>query len=189
MERKNFKKLINTTTQNLVCSNTRSCERAVRGFSLVEMIISLSIIGFVSLMALPSVIAQLAGYDIETSAKEISSALIVARVKAIDTRMPHRVKFDLASTPQRFIIQRGTTSRGVTTWIDDVTINEVRGDVKINRVEDVKGYGKTAGIGSVEFGPMGNPTKGVIYLEDSEGERYTVALNSASGKVVRTNSW
>jgi hypothetical protein len=65
----------------------------------------------------------------------------------------------------------------------------VRGEVKINRVEDVKGYGKTAGIGSVEFGPMGNPTRGVIYLEDSEGERYTVALNSASGKVVKTNSW
>jgi hypothetical protein len=36
---------------------------------------------------------------------------------------------------------------------------------------------------------MGNPTKGVIYLENSEGERYTVALNSATGKVVRTNRW
>jgi Tfp pilus assembly protein FimT len=87
------------------------------------MIISLAIIGFVSLMALPTVIAQLAGYDIETSAKEISSALIVARVRAIDISMPHRVKFDLASTPQRFIIQKGTTSRGVTTWVDDVTIS------------------------------------------------------------------
>jgi len=164
-------------------------KRAVQGFSLVEMIISVAIIGFVSLMALPSVIAQLAGYDIETSAKEISSALLVARVRAIDTRMPHRVKFDLNSNPQRFIIQQGTTSRGVTTWVDEVTINEMRGDVTINRVEDVKGYGKTAGIGSVEFGPMGNPTRGVIYLEDSEGERYTVALNSASGKVLKTNSW
>ena len=164
-------------------------KRAVQGFSLVEMIISVAIIGFVSLMALPTVIAQLVGYDIETSAKEISSALQVARVRAIDTRMPHRVKFDLNSNPQRFIIQQGTTSRGVTTWVDEVTINEMRGDVTINRVEDVKGYGKTAGIGSVEFGPMGNPTKGVIYLEDSEGERYTVALNSASGKVVKTNSW
>ncbi len=61
--------------------------------------------------------------------------------------------------------------------------------MKINRVEDVKGYGKAAGIGSVEFGSMGNPTNGVIYLEDNEGERYTVALNSACGKVFQTNSW
>ncbi len=98
-------------------------KRAVQGFSMVEMIISLAIIGVVSLMALPSVIAQLVGYDIETSAKEISSALLVARVRAIDTRMPHRVKFDLNSNPQRFIIQKGTTSRGVTTWVDEVTIN------------------------------------------------------------------
>jgi Tfp pilus assembly protein FimT len=135
------------------------------------------------------VIAQLAGYDIETSAKEISSALIVARVRAIDTSMPHRVKFDLNSTPQRFIIQRGTTSRGVTTWFDDVSINEVRGDVTINKVDDVKGQGRTAGIGSIEFGSMGNPTKGVIYLEDSEGERCTVALNVATGKVGKIKGW
>ena len=164
-------------------------KKTMRGFSIVEIIMSLAIIGFVSLLALPAVIAQLAGYDIETSAKEISSALMVARVRAIDTRMPHRVKLDLNSNPQRFIIQRGVTSRGVTTWVDDVTMSEVKGDVKINRVDDVKGYGKTAGIGSIEFGPMGNPTKGVIYLEDSEGERCTVALNVATGKVAKIKGW
>ena len=161
----------------------------MRGFTMVEMIMSLAVIGFVSVMALPTVIAQLAGYDIDISAKEISSALMVARVRAIETRMPHRVKFDLNSNPQRFIIQRGVTSRGITTWVDNVTISEIRGEVKINKVDDVRGEERTGGIGSVEFGPMGNPTKGVIYLEDNEGEKCMVALNIATGKVVKTKGW
>lgn len=179
MQTKSFKRLIKRS----------GIKRAMQGFSMVEMIMSLAIIGFVSLMALPAVIAQLAGCDIETSAKEISSALMVARVRAIETRMPHRVKFDLNSNPQRFIIQRGVVSRGITTWVDNVTISEIRGDAKINRVDDVKGYGKTGGIGSVEFCPMGNHINGVIYLEDSKGERYTVALNVATGKVAKTKGW
>ena len=164
-------------------------KRKMQGFNMIEMIMILAVIGFVSVMALPTVIAQLAGYDIETSAKEISSALMVARVRAIETRMPHRVKFDLTSNPQKFTVQRGITSRGVTTWVDDVTMSEMEGDVKISRVDDFKGTGKTGGIGSVEFGSMGNPTKGVIYLEGSEDERYTVALNIATGKIAKTKGW
>jgi len=164
-------------------------KRTMRGFTIVEMMVSLGIIGFVSVISLPALISQLAGYDIEKSAKEISSAMMVARIRAIETQMPHRLKFDLNSNPQKFIIQRGVTSRAVTTWTDDVTIKEMKEDIVINRVDDAKGKGKSSGIGSIEFSPVGNPTRGVVYLEDSKGERYTIAFNVATGKVTKTKGW
>ena len=71
----------------------------------------------------------------------------------------------------------------------DIQSLEDKRKVKINKVGDVRGEEKTAGIGSVEFGPMGNPTKGVVYLEDNEGGKCTVALNVATGKVVKTKGW
>ena len=149
----------------------------------MEMIIGLAFIGIVSAVALPAIMPQLSGCDIEKNAKEISTALMVARIRATETQMPHRVKFDLNSNPQKFVIQRGITSRGVTTWIDDIIMNEMQGEVKINRVDDVKVIGKTCGICSVEFGPIGNPTRGMIYLEDGKGEKYTITLNVTTGKV------
>lgn len=192
MKIEGVKSLIRDFIRNLFgygFSKEFSIKRQMRGFTIVEMIVSLTVIGFVSLITLPTIIYQLASYDIEESAKEISSAFMVARVRAIETHMPHRVKFDLNSNPQRFIIQRGTTSRGVITWVDDVTINEIRGNVMVNKIDDVKVSGKTSGIGSIEFSPMGSPTRGVVYLEDSKGERYTIALNVSTGKVTKTKGW
>ena len=159
----------------------------IKGISIVEMIMSLLVIGFVSALTLPALVAQVTGCSIEGNAREISEALMVARLRAVETQMPHRLKFDLSSSPQKFIIQRGVTSRGATTWVDDVTIQEMKENVMINRVDDEKGTGRKSGIGSIEFGPMGNPTKGVVYLENSEGKKCTITLDVATGKVTSIN--
>ena len=162
------------------CSKNR-----MSGLTLVEMLVSITVIGLVSFITLPVVIAQLTGGSIEGNAKEISSALMIARVKSIETQTPHRVKFDLNSNPQKFIIQRGITSQGATTWVDNVTIKEMKENVVINRVDDNGGRDKTSGIGSIEFDRLGNPTKGVVYLEDNKSEKYTITLNAATGRVTK----
>lgn len=185
-----FKRLISNFFYNMCgYESLFNCKRAMGGFTILETITSLASIAFIMVTTLPALMAQLVSCDIEKSAKEISSALMIARLRAIETQMPHRVKFDLSSDPQRFIIQRGVTSRGVTTWVDDVSINEVKENIMINRVDDVKRRGRSSGIGSIKFSPKGNPTKGVVYLEDSKGERYTIALNVATGKVTKTKGW
>lgn len=183
MRRGAFKRLIISKSMH-----SKDNKVVIRGFTMVEMIVTLAVIGFISVLTLPSLISKLAGSDLEGNAKEISSAMMVARVKAIETQMPHRVKFDLNSNPQKFIIQRGITSRGVTTWVDDVTIKEMNDNVMINKIDDVKGRGKSSGIGSIEFSPLGNPTRGVVYLEDNKGDKYTIALNVATGKVTKTKN-
>ncbi len=182
MRRRTFR-LISAITNRLFgygCSGNK-----ISGLTLVEMLVSITVIGLVSLITLPVVIAHLTGGSIEGNAKEISSALMIARVKAIETQTPHRVKFDLNSNPQKFIIQRGITSQGATTWVDNVTIKEMKENVVINRVDDNGGSEKTSGIGSIEFDHLGNPTKGVVYLEDNKSEKYTITLNAATGRVTK----
>jgi prepilin-type N-terminal cleavage/methylation domain-containing protein len=182
MRRGTFR-LISTITNQLFgygCSGNK-----MSGLTLVEMLVSISVIGLISVITLPALMAQLTGCRIEGNANEISSALMVARLKAIETHMPHRVKFDLNSNPQQFIIQRGITSQGVTTWVDNVTINKMKENVVISRVDDDKSKGKSRGIGSIEFDSIGTPTRGVVYLKDNEGEKYTITLNAATGKITK----
>ena len=186
MNRKDFRRLIKNFFSTIfgyepLCNS----KRTMRGFTILETITSLAVIGFVSLISIPALMAQLTGCRIEGNANEISSALIFARLKAIETHMPHRVKFDLNSNPQQFIIQRGITSQGVTTWVDNVTIKKMEENVLINRVDNGNGRGESSGIGSIEFDSMGTPTRGMVYLKDNEGQKYTITLNAATGKITK----
>jgi len=186
MNRKDFRRLIrNFFYTAFGYEPLFNSKRAMRGFSIIETITSLAVIGFVSFITLPTVIAQLTGYSIEGNANEISSALVVARLKAIETHMPHRVKFDLNSNPQQFIIQRGITSQGITIWVDNVTIEKIKGNVVISRVDDDKGREQSNGTGSIEFNSVGTPSRGVVYLKDNEGRKYTITLNAATGKITK----
>ena len=160
----------------------------MRGLTIVEMITSLAVIAFVSVVAIPAFIAQLSCYNIDRSAKKISSSFTIARLSAIESRMPHRVKFDLNSTPQKFTVQRGVTSLGVTTWVKDVNVKEMKEDIMIGKVDDVKEEGRSCGIGSIEFSPTGHPTRGAVYLA-AKTERYTIALDIATGRVTKTKGW
>jgi Tfp pilus assembly protein FimT len=175
--------------RNIFIDYTSTTHNTMRGLTIVEMIASLAVICFVLVVAIPAFIAQLSCDDIDRSAKEISSAFTMARLRAIESRTPHRVKFDLNSTPQKFTVQRGVTSLGFTTWINDVTIQEMQEDILINNINGVEGKKKCSGIGSIEFNTVGKPTTGAVYLKDKKGEKYTIALNGATGRVTKTRGW
>jgi prepilin-type N-terminal cleavage/methylation domain-containing protein len=66
----------------------------VRGFSLVELLTVVAIIGIVTLVSLPAFFQLLPQYRIRSTAAELAAALRMTRQDAIGTRRPWRVTID-----------------------------------------------------------------------------------------------
>ncbi len=72
-----------------------STERAAAGFSAVELLIVVAVFGILSAFAVPSLSGALRDMQLAADARNISSALGYARIKAKSLSTPYQVAFDL----------------------------------------------------------------------------------------------
>ncbi len=68
--------------------------RTSRGFSLVEIMVALTIIGIVLAAAVPNFTNRNARYRVEGAAKEVGTRIALARQQAVAERMPYRMVVD-----------------------------------------------------------------------------------------------
>lgn len=71
--------------------------RAVRGTSLLEMLLVIALIAGIGLLAAGALGGGLAGMQLRTSAKEVAAALRFTRTQAIATGKPQRFTLDPAA--------------------------------------------------------------------------------------------
>lgn len=69
------------------------CHRRNSGFSLVEMMVVVVIMGIVLAAAIPGFNRGNRGRRVEGSAREIASSLQLARQRTVATRIPHRLVY------------------------------------------------------------------------------------------------
>lgn len=86
------------------------------GFTLVEMIVVLALVGILSAVAAPSVNQWIQNYRAKTTARQLMSDLQSARTKAVAERLEFRLSVDTANN--EFKIQRGNAQSGSTAWED-----------------------------------------------------------------------
>ena len=103
-----------------------------RGFTLIEVLVVVGIIGILMAVGYPSILNTLAVRNLENTTRQIQSYLQQTKLRAVDTKIVHRVRFYLADGgywvyemerfqadgtwarvegPPRKTISRGTTSR------------------------------------------------------------------------------
>jgi len=71
-----------------------SPQQAGRGFTMIELMIVLVIMGFVLALAGPMVTRGLSGLTLKTAAKKVAAALRYARSQAVNRAQPYSVIFD-----------------------------------------------------------------------------------------------
>jgi type IV fimbrial biogenesis protein FimT len=84
------------------------------GFTLIEMMVVVSIIAIMVGIAIPSVLAWMPAANLRDAAYDVKGAMIRARSAAVNEGLEHRVVFDLAARTYR--MQRGNLSSGATLW-------------------------------------------------------------------------
>jgi len=79
---------------------------ARKGFTLVEILVAVGIIGIMALIFYPNIMNTLESRKIEGSAREILITLQRAKFQAVKTRLNHRVKFEAVGEGWVYSIER-----------------------------------------------------------------------------------
>ncbi|MBN1273097.1 MAG: prepilin-type N-terminal cleavage/methylation domain-containing protein [Candidatus Aminicenantes bacterium] len=86
---------------------------AFKGFSLIEVLLVIALVGMMAFMLMPSISNTLENRDLENKAKEVLLAMQRAKFEAVKTKINHRVRFQQFGGSWTYFIERQT---GTATW-------------------------------------------------------------------------
>ena len=155
------------------------------GMTLVELIITVSIIGVISSIAIPTIYTSwLPKFRLKSAVSSLAGRIQMARIKAISTRKNCVVLFSgnghtlfIEETPYNNVLNEGEEVVSTVIFADGIDYDTSMGG----------GDGSTfdpAGTPSVTFDPRGIPVNdsgglgsGTVYLKNDQGHKYQVACS------------
>lgn len=76
------------------------------GFSLIEILVVLLIMGIITMIALPSAMNSIKGYKLHSDATAISGYLNVVRMKSASQFAPYRLVVNTTASPANYVMER-----------------------------------------------------------------------------------
>ena len=148
------------------CRAFRSDLERCAGFTLIEVIVSLAILGFALVLVAGYKPPWSSGLGVKGTASELASGLRLARSEAITSNRP--VVFDLDVTGHLYRIGKGAPRR-------------LPANLSIELLT-ITGEKRGANIGDIRFNPDGSSTGGRIALADGV-RRVAVGVDWLTGRV------
>jgi general secretion pathway protein H len=151
--------------------------RLTRGFTLIEMLVVLLIIGLSLGLVGILVNRGTGGLELRRFARDISSVLRYARSQAVSEKKMYS-----------FIVQKSDMTYAV---YSSYTADEETEEPLILKTipENLKLIfnGRDMDMIRIDFSPLGNSTGGTLMIEDQRGERLFISVNRVNGKVEVTD--
>ena len=166
-----------------------------RGFTLLEIMIVLAIVGIMTAIAVPSFRGMTQRLRVKAAGREIAMDLALARVKAISLGVPQTVSFVAASTTCRDNSGAWTTTGGKMKCLAEnyygVSFQHTSGDPF--QLKDNIG----ADNDDVIFKPSGGLSNdlstwneiGTIYLKGQNGTQVKITVRQYSGLAKLQDGW
>jgi type II secretion system protein H len=177
--------------------------RGRAGFTLVELMVVCVVVGIMTAMILPEMLGTMEEARLRSSARKMISVFQLARSRAIITREPHRVRFDVEGRKYQ-LEARGASGQGrggyAATGISlgsggeldpriEIAIRRSRGSEE-SVSADVVSPGATAGgaheaegVDAITFYADGTADAGEMMLRDRHGFGLGLRVDHATGRV------
>jgi prepilin-type N-terminal cleavage/methylation domain-containing protein len=157
------------------------------GFTLVEILVSLGILGILVTLALPPLSAWSANEKYRKIAGDFTSALRLTRSKAIKSNLEHRLEVDLDKRRFRLVHGNRATLSTDTSWnwpqniVFDWEI--LPPEMTLRATVDCS---QSTGTVNIHFNPLGSSNSYYLCLLDpSGGKRFRVGVSqAATGRIV-----
>jgi prepilin-type N-terminal cleavage/methylation domain-containing protein len=152
------------------------------GFSLIEIMTVIGVVGIILAIAAPTIQNQIAIQEIRGAGRQVVEVLRGARDSALNEGVPRYVLFDPAASPKTYQVYR--YSGGA--WVaeeppaplpDTVTFSTA--DVTFPQLADVPETGATVPEDAAYF-----DTRGRYPFQQGAPSAYTVTLTGGAGRVV-----
>jgi Tfp pilus assembly protein FimT len=157
-------------------------KRHLTGFSFVEALIVIGLIGLLTTIAVPGFKAWIENFKFKNSVREIGITMQLARMKAIARGVEYRVMFDLDA--ETFSLERGNQADGSDTWALEGIVNDISSWADIAFVNNY-----TTGTRNKQFNPNGTSSTGSVRLANAKDKKYKITLTPATGHITVDKGW
>ncbi len=162
-----------------------------RGFTLLELLVVLIIVGLVSALVAPRLTGPMANLNLKTTAKNVCATLRYARNRAASEKVACTTIFDFED--HRLLVETGNIKDTEGDMGDSMPVDEGdrHVDFKVYDFPDginleyavISGEKIDSGRFEVVFLPNGSSTGGKIVLSNDRGRRFDINVDFITGAV------
>ncbi len=168
------------------------------GFTLMELIVAIAIIGVVAGIAIPNVAAQLPEYRLKNAARDLVSFMQEAKMAAVKNNTTAAIIFDSSSQPGFYYLDSngsGTRDAGER----QINLGEYKDGIQFGRGNAANNWNNSSISDSVtfdsgtddrlNFSSIGTSnTQGTVYLENENADTCYAVTVLVTGSI-KTRQW
>jgi general secretion pathway protein H len=139
-----------------------------KGVTLIELVVVLAIIAIGAVLTIPNMGPWIQSYRLRTAARDITSTLRVAQMKAVSTNMSYQVSFDTGA--RTYVLRRNTGGL----WLDEGAAQTLPTGIRMDPAPTNN---------PLTFSPNSSSNGGTVYLKNPKETPREIRVSPSTGRI------